>query len=241
VTPLKLKTKNQKKEVLMTKLSQAIALATAMTAGLVGTTTAQAEVEVSASASVANMYLWRGTDLGAQGVPAISGDLSVSSGGVYGGVWTSSGDSSAGQEYDLYVGYGMETGDVALDISYWSYIYPGDEGDDIADLHEIVASAAYKGASLGVYYNIDQDEDEGTDYIYTTLGYGMDKFSATYGMTTYSDTEDADYAHLDLSYAYNDNISFTLSQVVSSDVDEEDGGPDRSPKVVVSYSLPIEL
>ena len=226
----------------MTKLSQAIALATAMTAGLVGTTTAQAEVEVSASASVANMYLWRGTDLGAQGVPAISGDLSVSSGGVYGGVWTSSGDSSAGQEYDLYVGYGMETGDVALDISYWSYIYPGDEGDDIADLHEIVASAAYKGASLGVYYNIDQDEDEGTDYIYTTLSYGVDKFSATYGMTTFSDTEDSDYAHLDLSYAYNDNISFTLSQVVSSDLDEdENDAPDRSPKVVVSYSLPIEL
>lgn len=225
----------------MTKLSQAIALATAMTAGLVATTSAQAEVEVAASAAVSNMYLWRGTDLGAQGVPAISGDLSVSSGGAYGGVWTSSGDSSAGQEYDLYVGYGMETGDVALDISYWSYIYPGTDGDDIADLHEIVASAAYKGASLGVYYNIDQDEDEGTDYVYTTLGYGVDKYSATYGMTTFSDTEDADYSHLDLSYAYNDNLSFTLSQVVSSDLDEEDGGLDRSPKVVVSYSLPIEL
>jgi hypothetical protein len=225
----------------MTKLSQAIALATAMTAGLVATTTTQAEVEVAASASVANLYLWRGTDLGAPGVPAISGDLSVSSGGAYAGVWTSSGDTTYGQEYDVFVGYGMETGDVALDISYWAYVYPGAEGDDIADLHEIVASAAYKGASLGVYYNIDQDEDTETDYIYTTLGYGVDKFSATYGMTTYSDTEDADYAHLDLSYAYNDNISFTLSQVVSSDNSEEDGGPDRSPLVVVSYSLPIEL
>jgi uncharacterized protein (TIGR02001 family) len=226
----------------MTKLSQAIALATAMTAGLAATTTQAAEVEVAASASVANMYLWRGLDLGAPGVPAISGDLSVSSGGAYGGVWTSSGDTSAGQEYDVFVGYGMETGDVALDISYWAYVYPGADGDDIADLHEIVASAAYKGASLGVYYNIDQDEDEGTDYIYTTLGYGVDKFSATYGMTTFSDTEDSDYAHLDLSYAYNDNISFTLSQVVSSDLDEDEANaPDRSPLVVVSYSLPIEL
>lgn len=236
----------------MTKLSQAIALATAMTAGLVATTTTQAEVEVSASASVANMYLWRGQDLGAVttsdgtdsftgSTPAISGDLSVSMDGLYGGVWTSSGDAALGQEYDVYFGYGMEVGEVALDISYWSYIYPGADADDIADAHEIVASAAYKGASLGVYYNVDQDEDEGTDYVYTTLGYGMDKFSATYGMFTYSDTEDADYGHLDLSYAYNDNISFTVSQIVSSDVDEEDGGPDRSPKVVVSYSLPIEL
>lgn len=224
----------------MTKLSQAIALATAMTAGLAATATSQAEVEVSASAAVSNMYLWRGTDLGAKGVPAISGDLTVSTGGVYAGVWTSSGDSSAGQEYDLFVGYGMEAGDVAIDVSYWSYVYPSDDGDDIADLHEIVASAAFKGASLGVYYNIDQDEDESTDYIYTTLGYGVDKLSATYGMTTYSDTEDNDYAHLDLSYAYNDNISFTLSQVVSADLDEDENGPDRSPKVAVTYSLPIE-
>jgi hypothetical protein len=224
----------------MTKLSQAIALATAMTAGLAATATSQAEVEVSASAAVSNMYLWRGTDLGAKGVPAISGDLTVSTGGVYAGVWTSSGDSSAGQEYDLFVGYGMEAGDVAIDVSYWSYVYPSDDGDDIADLHEIVASAAFKGASLGVYYNIDQDEDESTDYIYTTLGYGVDKLSATYGMTTYSDTEDKDYAHLDLSYAYNDNISFTLSQVVSADLDEDENGPDRSPKVAVTYSLPIE-
>ena len=60
-------------------------------------------------------------------------------------------------------------------------------------------------------------------------------------MTTFSDTEDKDYYHLDLSYAYNDNVSFTLSQVVSSDLDEDENGPDRSPKVVVTYSLPIEL
>lgn len=231
----------------MTKLSQAIALATAMTAGLVATTSAQAEVEVAASAAVSNMYLWRGTNLGDPGVPAISGDLNVSASGAYAGVWTSSGDTAQGQEYDLYVGYGMEAGDVALDISYWTYIYPDADGDDIGDLHEIIASAAFKGASLGVYYNLDQDEDEGTDYFYTTLGYEYEKFSATYGITTFSDTEDKDYSHIDLSYAYNDNISFTLSQVVSADLDEDEfdaagnAGLDRSPKVVVTYSLPIEL
>ena len=225
----------------MTKLSQAIALATAMTAGLVATTTAQAEVEVAASAAVSNMYLWRGTDLGGPGVPAISGDLNVSASGAYAGVWTSSGDTTNGQEYDLYVGYGLETGDVALDISYWTYIYPGAAGDDIADLHEVIASAAFKGASLGVYYNIDQDEDDKTDYFYTTLGYEYNQFSATYGITTYSDTKDSDYGHIDVSYAYNDNISFTYSQVVSADLDEDEGGMDRSPNIVVTYSLPIEL
>jgi len=49
----------------MKKLSKAIVLASAMTAGLAAVNTAQAaDVEVSASAGVSNMYLWRGLDLG---------------------------------------------------------------------------------------------------------------------------------------------------------------------------------
>lgn len=223
----------------MKTISKAVAVASLISAGFVGQ--AQAEVEVSASAAVSNMYLWRGVNLGGtDSVPAVSGDLSVSAGGAYAGVWTSSGDSSAGQEYDLYVGYGLEAGAVAVDVSYWTYIYPGAEGDDPTDLHEIVASVSAAGASLGIYYNVDQDEDEGTDYIYSTLGYGIGAFSATYGMTSYSDTEDSDWSHVDLGYAYNDNLSFTYSQIVGSDLDEDEGGPDRSPNVVVTYSLPIQ-
>jgi len=223
----------------MKTISKAVAVASLISAGFVGQ--AQAEVEVSASAAVSNMYLWRGTDLGAaNGVPAISGDLSASMGGLYAGVWTSSGDTANGQEYDLYVGYGLEAGEVAVDFSYWTYIYPGVAGDDPADLHEVVVSVSAMGFSAAAYYNVDQDEDEGTDYIYNTLGYEMGKFSATYGMTSYSDTEDKDYAHFDLGYAYNDNVAFTVSTVVSSDLDEDEGGPDRSPNVVVTYSLPIQ-
>jgi uncharacterized protein (TIGR02001 family) len=79
----------------MKKLSQAIALAGVMTAGLAAVSTAQAEVEVSASATVASMYLWRGKDLG-NGAAAVSGDLTVSASGAYAGVWTSSGDTSWG-------------------------------------------------------------------------------------------------------------------------------------------------
>jgi len=239
----------------MKTLSKAVAVASLISAGFVGH--AQAEVEVSASAAVSNMYLWRGQDLGqksisasvagndietsgAKGVPAVSGDLSVSMGGAYAGVWTSSGDANAGQEYDLFVGYGLEAGDVAVDVSYWTYIYPTAAGDDATDLHEIVASVSTMGVTAAAYYNIDQDDEEGTDYIYSTLGYELDKYSVTYGMTSYSDTKDSDYAHLDLGYAYNDNLSFTVSAIVGSDVDEDEGGPDRSPNVVVTYSLPIE-
>ena len=56
----------------MKKLSQAIVLAGAMTAGLVGVQTAQAEV--SASVGIANTYIFRGVDMGA-GAGVVSGSL----------------------------------------------------------------------------------------------------------------------------------------------------------------------
>ena len=57
--------------------------------------------EVSASVGVANMYLWRGYDLG-DGDAAISGDLKAThDSGAYAGIWASSGDASWGTEYDL--------------------------------------------------------------------------------------------------------------------------------------------
>jgi uncharacterized protein (TIGR02001 family) len=115
------------KERMMKKLTQAIALAGVMTTGLTATTSVFAEdVEVSASASVASMYLWRGQDLG-NGAAAVSGDLTASMGGAYAGVWTSSGDTAAGQEYDLYVGFGGEAEDFSYDLSIWTYTYSGDD------------------------------------------------------------------------------------------------------------------
>ena len=237
----------------MKKLTKAIALAGVMTTGLTGAQLAQAEVDVSASAAVANMYLWRGTNLGSPGVPAVSGGLSVSSGGAYGGVWASSGDTSAGTEFDLYVGYGGEVEDFSYDISAWTYVYPGspDDEDTLADesesnlgeLSELILSLGYAGASFSYYYPLAGDGND--DYSYMTLGYGMDAYSATIGISD-DEGEDADYVHLDLSYAYNDNISFTLSKVIdktdAEDFDSADSEEiDDDLLVVVSYSLPIDL
>jgi uncharacterized protein (TIGR02001 family) len=224
----------------MTKLSQAIALATAMTAGLAATTATQAEVEVSASAGIANMYLWRGQDLGANGgqggVPAISGDLSVSAAGAYGGIWTSSGDAGAGQEYDIYAGYGGEAGALSYDVSVWAYVYPdgGVSDGTFGDNSEVIISLGAAGASVGIYKQIGDMVDN--DNMYYTLGYGMDAFSGTVGITDAA-AKGADYTHFDLSYAYNDNISFTVSQIVDQETEK---ALDEDTKFVVSYSLPIE-
>lgn len=239
----------------MKKLAQAIALAGVMTTGLTATTSVFAEdVEVSASAAVASMYLWRGQDLG-NGAAAVSGDLTASMGGAYAGVWTSSGDSGLGNEYDLYVGFGGEAEDFSYDISLWTYVYPSsanfpyavvddtDAGDSDAiedatsgntfSASELIVSAGFMGASFSYYYPVSSNPD---DYSYLTLGYGMDAYSATLGMAM--DDVDGGYTHLDLSYAYNDSLAFTLSKIVD---EETEDSMDDDLKVVVSYSLPIDM
>jgi uncharacterized protein (TIGR02001 family) len=233
----------------MKKLTKAIALAGVMTTGLTGAQLVQADdhaVEVAASAAVSNMYLWRGADLG-NGAAAVSGDLSVSMGGAYGGVWMSSGDTSLGQEYDLYVGYGGEVEDFSYDVSAWSYVYPGsdaanDEGNTF-DLTEVIVSLGFMGASFSYYYPVAGDGND--DYNYITLGYGIDAYSLTVGM--HDDPDDflgngsEGYTHVDLGYAFNDNISFTLSKIVDTSVDIEDTSVDDDLKIAFTYSLPIDM
>ena len=230
----------------MKKLTKAIALAGLMTSGLTGAQMAQAEVDVSASAAVSSMYLWRGMDLG-NGDAAVSGDITASAGGAYATMWTSSGDSAAGNEYDFGVGYGGEVEGFSYDVSAWTYIYPSSPDDattsadesssNAFELSELIVSLGYEGVSFSYYYPLAGDGND--DYSYMTLGYGMGAYSATVGIS--DDDKDANpgniYTHLDLSYAYTDSLSFTVSKVVSA---EEDTTEDDT-KFVVSYSLPIEM
>jgi uncharacterized protein (TIGR02001 family) len=195
-----------------------------------------AAVEVGASAAVASTYLWRGYDLGS-GTPAVSGDISVSAGGAYAGVWGSSGDTSAGTEYDLYAGYGFEAGGFSFDVSVWNYNYPTGGGytvdgeTDFGDLTDVVYSIGYGPVSFAWYDNIAGDGTE--QYEYFTLGAEFGQFSVLLGLHDNDGTSE-DPMHLNVSYAYNDSLSFTVSQFVS----DEPAGDDL--KFVVSYSLPIE-
>ena len=239
----------------MTKLSQAIALATAMTAGLVATTTTQAEV--SASANVASSYLWRGQNL-SNGAAAVSGSLDYShKSGLYTGAWVSSGDAAMGTEYDLYVGFSGEAGKLSYDVGYVGYIYPsqseeaalayntdnaaaiasGDKdaqgtADELGDMSDLYLNLSFAGVDFTTNFS-----DNGGDYVYNTLGYGMGAVSGLIGVNT--DLEEdgkGAYTHIDLSYAYNDNISLTVSKMVA----QSSGTSAASPEFVVSYSLPIE-
>lgn len=193
---------------------------------------APASAELSASASVASMYLWRGFDL-SDGSPAVSGDITYSAGGFYTGIWGSSGDDTYGQEVDYYAGFATELGPISVDVSVWNYVYPGssagfvDNGDTYGDLSEIIIGLGAGPVSLTIYDNIAGNNG----YYYYTLGYDVGSFSFTLGGAD-SDDEDSNYAHFDVSYAYNDNLSFTFSQMIDEDNDDD-------LKFVVSYSLPI--
>ncbi len=212
------------------KMKQSIlAGAVAMSAMASAALAPVANAEVSASVGAANMYYWRGQDLG-NGDAAVWGDINVSSNGLYAGMWASSGDSAAGTEYDLYAGYGSSIGDFTYDVSIWTYTYPSDTRDGAftspGDLAEAIIGLGYGPVSFTYYENIEGDED----YNYMTLGAAFGDFSFTYGVHEY------DYAHFDIGYAYNENLSFTLGLVV----DDVDGAFTDEPKFIVGFSIPIE-
>lgn len=199
-----------------------------------------ANAEVSASVGIANMYLWRGQDLG-NGAPQVSGDLTYSSGGFYTGLAAYSGDAGD-TEYDYFVGFGGESGDFSYDFSLWSYMYPsyGADSDSTIGLGELVEAAlslGYGDFSFLLLKGIsDNSVATNDDYSYINLSYAFGDFTIAYGMNM-QDYEDGEYSHIDLSYAYNDNLSFTLSTIAS---DPEDESLESDPLFVVSYSLPIE-
>ncbi len=228
----------------MKKLSQAIVLAGAMTAGLVGVQTAQAEV--SASAAVANNYIFRGLLLGS-GTPAVSGALDYShESGAYAGVWGTSGDTLSGDEYDVYFGFGGESGDFSYDVNVLSYLYPARSVGvvELGEFVELTASVGFKSFGLSVTVPVADSVDVWSDdYVYTKVSYGYEKFGIAVGNNSFSGVGAGDYTHVDLSYSFNDNVTFTASQLVDGGDEMKGAKLSFSDDLLlqISYSLPIEL
>ncbi len=64
----------------------------------------------------------------------------------------------------------------------------------------------------------------------------MNDVSAKLGFHSF-DNDNDNMTHFDVSYAYNDNLSFTVSKVVDEEVE---GTYDNDPIFQVSYKLPIK-
>ncbi|PCJ16626.1 MAG: histidine kinase [Gammaproteobacteria bacterium] len=204
------------------------------------------EVSFDASVSASNLYLFRGFDLGGgSGNAAISGDLTASYSNSYATIWASSGDASLGTEYDLIVGYGRDIGDFNFDINLTNFIYPSEaegELDTIGELTEVIVSLGYGPVSFSHANNIAGS----TGYSYTTFGVESGDFSVLLGHNLddndeVEDTDDISATHLDLSYAFNDNLSFTVSKIIAQDDGEDDDIFNENTLFVVTLSLPIDL
>lgn len=188
-----------------------------------------AHAELSASVGASNMYYWRGLDLG--GGAALSADINYSASGFFVGMWTSSGDEGWGTEYDLYAGYGAEFGDFNFSVSVVSYNYADMEVGP-GDFMEAVVALGYGPFTATYYDNIANEEEIGVgydDYNYFTLALDFEKFGIKYGQ------HESDLSHLDLTYKYNENLSFTLGKVI----DDVDGSENDEAKFIVNLSLPI--
>lgn len=220
-------------------LASAIALSALASTAVIPAANA---AEVAASVGAANMYYWRGFDLG--GGAAIIGDINVSSNGFIAGLWTSSGDEVLGTEYDIYAGYSGSIGDFTYGVSVVSYVYPT-LGEDIAvepgDYVEVIPTLGYGPFKVTYYDAVEADhaplgDDE---YSYLTAELMFEKFSFKYGqhMTDYDGEDTLDgVSHLDATYKYNDKLSFTVGSIIeANDSDYQD----KQLNFVVTLSLPI--
>lgn len=215
---------------------------------------APAVAGVSASAGVASLYLWRGYNL-SNGAPQVFGGLEYATEvGAYAGVWGSN-SADIGQEVDLYAGFRGTAGDFSYNIAYYDYTYPqakgvtsvpavlAGDGARISDFEEITISGSIKGFTLEAWLGIGDTgglitnaAGEATNESnYYAVSYAYDKFTVKYGMTD-NDPLNTDYSHADVSYKYNDNLTFAVSKVVDDDDSVEDDA-----LFVVSYTLPLDL
>jgi uncharacterized protein (TIGR02001 family) len=215
------------------KMKQKLIASAIALSSMAGFAVPAAHAEVSASVGAGNMYYWRGKDLG-NGDASVWGDLKYSESGFYTGIWGGSGDAGSGTEYDIYAGYGGTAGDFKYDFSLWTYSYPK-TGVELApgDLSEAVLMLGYGPVAATYYKNIAG----ASSYSYVTLAATFDKFTVKYGQ--HSDNEDASMdgmAHVDVTYAFNEKVSFTIGKVV----DDADGSVNDEAKFVVGLTLPIE-
>jgi len=210
-----------------------VAMSALMAAPLwLGTTAAQAEV--SATLGAANMYLWRGQNL-TPNEPQFHGSLDYShASGFYAGAWTTN-EGILGNETDLYLGYGGSFGDFGYDISYWKYLYPSQAGSvSSTDASDFVLGLSYGPVAFTAYLGAESGT---TKDDYYTLAADIGAFNILYGTYQGDGTNSGnDYDHFQVSYGFNDNISFTVSKA-----SDDGAGVDTDPLVVVGYTKTFDL
>lgn len=165
----------------MKTLSKAVAVASLLSAGVMGAQVANAEV--SFNAALVSDYVFRGMSFSDNG-PALQGGVDYShESGAYVGTWLSTVDMGTDDEieYDIYAGYWMETNGLEIDLGYTTYNFD-DAGNDTAEIYANITKGAvtasiyrdidaYETTHLGLAYSMELPEDLALDL---GVGYLLD-------------------------------------------------------------------
>jgi len=211
-----------------------------------------AQAGVGADAQVANIYLFRGLDL-SDGNAQVSGTLMYThdASALYGSAWGSS-SGNGSQEYDLALGWAPKFGDFKLDLGAVTYVYPGatDDTDNATKETEAYLGMGYGWFEFYYYDNVASASGSTNGYEYYAFNFNFDKIAFVLGYAAPEEAKnqdwDDDYVHLDFSYAFNDNLTFTVSKILSVDDKAKDAdfagdaAIDDDTLFVISYALPIK-
>jgi uncharacterized protein (TIGR02001 family) len=223
--------------------------------------------ELSALAGVASSYYWRGLQV--SNGPQVWGELTYTlDSGFYGDLWASSEGFGVGPEYDLSAGWAGKFGDLGVNVGAVTYVYASDstgefsgaggdyvlEDSDPGDFTDVYLKLSYGPAFLNIYHNVALLQ--GQDFI--NAGFTLDKFTFTVGHQTFKDNaqlalaydevavDSVDYTYAEIAFAATKNLTMTVTSVIDHDEDFEffgiaPAGDSNRARVIVSYSLPIEM
>jgi hypothetical protein len=208
-------------------LSASIAAAT-----IAGFAAPAAAVEgLSANAGMVSDYYYRAVNLGGAGAYA---GVDYENSGFYAGVWAIE-DVSESLEYDLYFGYGMESGDFSWSLGATSYQYTYDSLFE----NEVNIGLAYGSFGLDIAVgNADNGEDgnaaDDTDYVFVALGWSGEVFGTTLGYRSADDSAEydelagtgdaeSDYTYLEVS-AGGEVAGLDAGVTIGRVIDSSDAG-----------------
>ena len=213
-------------------MKRGIVLALGAVALLTGSASAETvETSGSASVDVLTNYVWRGQNLGDDGV--IQPSIGITYGNFGFNYWANQDmETNEGNETDLTINYTTIAGKVALDFGYIYYALDG-----VEDTQEVYISAAldtFLSPSLIYYY--DWDEGEG-GFAVLSVGHSIslsDKAALNLGaLASYNFSNEImgyDNSGDEFSGLYNGEVTASVSYALNENISIE-------PKVAYSFSL----
>ena len=170
----------------------------------------------SANVTMTSNYLYRGISQTGN-KPAIQGGFDYAhASGVYAGVWASSISwlsdagvaANVGTEFDTYLGFSGEAGDIGYDVGFLRYNYPGEYGGNLsANTNELYGKVSYKwvyakySRSSGNLFGFP--DSSGSAYVDLGASYDVEaagiSLGAHYGKQTVANNSASDYTDYSLS------------------------------------------